>query len=332
MGGINTIAAIEAVPANRLSELWLERKLVDGKASVRAGQLAADTEFFFSGLSTHFLQSDWATIAAANLPSGGPAYPLSTPGVRVKIDPSSNVSLLLAVFNGDPAGPGLDDEQKRNCCGLNFRVRDPALVMGETQFRRNQDKQDTGLASTVKLGGWGHFGNFDDQRRADDGSLLADPAGSGNPLRRRGNWGVYGVVEQQLYRPKGGEADSGISVFGRVSASPSDRNPISFHLDGGILFSGLIPGRPDDKFGFSALYARFSGDLRGFDRDAARLAGLELPARDFEANLEFSYAAQIMPGWIFQPMATYVWHPSNSEAGREAQDALVVGARSFLKY
>ena len=48
VGGVNTIAAIEAVPATRLSELWLEQKFADGKASLRVGQLAADTEFFFS--------------------------------------------------------------------------------------------------------------------------------------------------------------------------------------------------------------------------------------------------------------------------------------------
>src|SRR5664280_594446 len=43
VGGINTIAAIEAIPTARLSELWLERKF--GNASVRAGQLVADSEF-----------------------------------------------------------------------------------------------------------------------------------------------------------------------------------------------------------------------------------------------------------------------------------------------
>ncbi len=62
-----------------------------------------------------------------NLPSGGAAYPLSTPGVRLKVDPNKNVSLLLAVLNGDPAGPGPGDEQLRNRYGLNFRVNDPAV-------------------------------------------------------------------------------------------------------------------------------------------------------------------------------------------------------------
>ena len=46
VGGINTIAAIEATPTVRLSELWLERWA--GPVSFRFGQLAADAEFFYS--------------------------------------------------------------------------------------------------------------------------------------------------------------------------------------------------------------------------------------------------------------------------------------------
>ena len=54
VGGINTIAEIEAVPTIRLSELWLEQKLGNGNANLRVGQLAADVEFFFSGLARCF--------------------------------------------------------------------------------------------------------------------------------------------------------------------------------------------------------------------------------------------------------------------------------------
>ena len=75
VGGLNTIAAIEAVPTTRLSELWLEQSFAGGKASLKAGQLAADSEFFFSRLSAMFLQSDWPTIGAANVakPTGDPS-------------------------------------------------------------------------------------------------------------------------------------------------------------------------------------------------------------------------------------------------------------------
>jgi porin len=328
VGGINTIAAIEAVPATRLSELWLEQKLWNGNASVRFGQLAADVEFFFSGLSVMFLQSDWPTIAAVNLPSGGPAYPLSTPGVRFKADPTQDVSLLLAVFNGDPAGPGPGDEQLRNRYGLNFRLRDPPFVMAEAQFRRNQGKEDTGLAATLKLGAWGHFGEFDDKQFANDGLLLADPASSGEPAKRRGNAGIYGVIDQQIYRPKGGDAESGVSVFTRISVSPSDRNLIDFYVDGGIVFAGMIPGRPDDKFGASMIYARYSDSVRAFDRNQIAFTGVPGVIQDFEANLELTYMAQIIPGWTVQPVWTYVWHPS----GDASRNAMVTGVRSLWRF
>jgi porin len=327
VGGINTIAAIEAEPATRLSELWLEQKLWNGSASLRAGQLAADVEFFFDEVGLMFLQTDWPTITATNLPSGGPAYPLSTPGVRLKVDPTENISVLAAVFNGDPAGPGTKgEEQLRNKYGLNFRVTDPPFAIAEAQFRTNRGKADTGLATTLKLGGWAHFGKFDDQRLANDGTLLANSEGSGVPLKRRGNNGIYGVFEQQLYRPQGGDADSGVSLFGLASASPQDRNLLNFWFETGIVFAGMIPNRPDDKFGAIFEYARYSNSVRGFERDEIAFTGVPEVIQDFEANLELTYLAQVVPGWTVQPVLTYVWHP---DGGASSVNALVIGVRSI---
>ena len=189
-GGMNTIAAIEANATTRLSELWLEQKILNGQASIRVGQLAADSEFFFSDLSTMFLQSDYPTIPAVNQPGGGPAYPLSTPGARLRFDFGKETSLLFAIFNGDPAGPCPGDPDTCNRYGLNFRVRDPALLYGEAQFRKNQEKDDTGLARQVKVGAWSHLGQFADQRFDINGILLASPASTGIPAKRRGDFGV----------------------------------------------------------------------------------------------------------------------------------------------
>ena len=328
VGGMNTIAAIEATPATRLSEIWLERKLFNGAASFRVGQLAADSEFFFSDLNAMFMQSDWPTIGAVNLPGGGPAYPLSTPGMRLKVDANKDTSFLLAMFNGDPAGPCIGDPDTCNRYGVNFRVRDPAFIIGEAQFRTNQGKDDSGLARTLKLGGWTHLGLFNDQRTANDGTLLANPAGSRVPAQRRGDFGIYGVIDQQIYRPKGSAADSGVSLFSRASISPSDRNLVDVQVDVGIVFAGLIPSRPDDRFGASVIYARFSDSVRAFDRDHINFSGVPGTVRDYETNLEISYVAQIISGWTVQPDFQYIWHPS----GQAGRDAKVMGVRSVLKF
>src|SRR4051812_13441596 len=133
LGNLMPASGIEALPSTRLYELWLEQKLFNDKVALRVGQLAADTEFLVSQYSTLFVNATfgWPAITGVNLPSGGPAYPLATPAVRVKIAPTDEVSILAAVFNGDPAGPARllvePDPQRRNRNGLDFRTKDPAF-------------------------------------------------------------------------------------------------------------------------------------------------------------------------------------------------------------
>jgi len=328
VGGMNTIAAIEATPTIRLSELWLERWL--GPVSFRFGQLAADAEFFYSDVSQLFLQSDWPTIGAVNLPGGGPAYPLTAVGARIKYEFPKDASFLFGIFNGDPAGSCSGDFDTCNRYGLNFRLRDPAFMLAELQFRRNRGKDDTGLATTLKIGGWGHLGQFADKRFDNTGMLLASPTSSGIPLMHRGDYGLYGVIDQQLYRPEGGDPNSGVSVFSRSAITPSDRNRVNFEIDAGIVFAGMIPQRPKDIFGASVIFSRFSDSIRAFDRDQINFGTLFTPPRDNETNLEFNYAAQIMPGWTIQPVYTYIWHPSGT--GIRYPDAQIVGVRSIINY
>jgi porin len=329
VGGMNTIAAIEATPTIRLSELWLERWL--GPVSFRFGQLAADAEFFYSDVSQIFLQSDWPTIGAVNLPGGGPAYPLSAVGARIKYELPKDASLLFAIFNGDPAPPcGNADPDTCNRYGVNFRLSDPAFMIGEFQWRRNRGKDDTGLATTLKIGGWNHLGQFPDKQFTNNGMLLANPASNGIPLMHRGDYGFYGVIDQQLYRLPGSSGDTGISIFNRSAISPSDRNLVNVEIDGGIVFAGMIPKRPNDSFGASVIYSRFSNSIRAFDQEQINFGTLSTPPRDYEMNLEFTYVAEIIKGWVVQPVYTYIWHPSGT--GIRYPDAHVAGVRSIIRY
>jgi porin len=271
---------------------------------------------------------------AVDLPSGGPAYPFATPAVRIKFDPVKSTSLLLGVFNGDPAGPGLGDPQTRNRYGLNFRVQDPAFVIAEGQYRYHQEKTAAGLAGTIKLGAWRHFGRFDDQRFDSSGVSLADPASTGDPARHRGDQGAYAVLDQQLWRPPTGEADKGVGVFARVSASPADRNLIDLYFDGGIVFAGLIPGRPDDVLSFGGAYARISSRARGLDADAAMFGGGNL-VRDFEALFEANYQIQVLPGLQVDLDLQQIIHPGGNIAGpggAAIPDATVLTLHTLIKY
>jgi porin len=325
-----TVSNIEAYPTTRLSELWLERRWDSGLA-LRIGQLAADGEFFASETGKPFLSNDWPTITGANLPSGGPAYPLATPGLRLRYDPTPDLSALVAVFNGDPG-----DQRVANRHGTNFRLGDPPLVMAELQTRWNQEADAPGLAGSLKLGGYRHFGRFAHLRFDAEGLRLGDPASSRTARGLRGTGGLYAVADQQLYRPEGGGPSSGISVYGRLSGSPSDRNLIDLWADGGVVVAGLVPGRPDDLFGASVIYARIGAAARAFDRDRLALGGDGL-LRSAEASLELSYQMQVVPGWTVQPDVQYVFNPGGGiedpfKPGARIDGGFVFGLRSTAVY
>ena len=55
-----TVSNLEATPATKLYELWLEQSLFNKHLSVRVGQLAADGDFFvLEGVDDWFLDGSW---------------------------------------------------------------------------------------------------------------------------------------------------------------------------------------------------------------------------------------------------------------------------------
>jgi porin len=337
VGNLMPVSNLEALPASRLYEAWVEQKLADGKVAVRAGQLGADAEFVSSSYASLFINGTfgWPTITASNLPGGGPAYPLATPGVRLGIYPTDQVSLLLGLFNGDPAGSSLPDPQLANRHGLNFRLGDPAFLMSEIQVKYGDDKSPEGLSGAAKLGVWTHFGRFADKRHNTAGDSLADPNSTGGTLWRRGDHGVYGVIDQQILRLADDPA-KGVGVFARVAGAPADRNLIDFYADAGVHVSGMIASRPDDAFGLGLAYARISRSLVGLDRDNILLNNLAAPVRSSEMLIEATYSAQIVPGWTLQPNLQYIMRPNGgvdpNNPTRSLPNAAVVGLRTNLKF
>jgi porin len=333
VGSIADPSNIDAVPTTRLYTAWFEQSF-GARFSVRIGQLAGDDEFITSETAggLHNGTFGWAGILAANMTNGGPAYPLATPGVRAKAKLTDQLTVLAAVFSGDPAGPNCnDDPQRCNAHGTTFSFYGGSLWMGEAQYTLDAG----GLAGVYKLGGWYATTNFADQRFGIDPTgavlTLADPS-MPDSLFRRGDWGVYGVADQMVWRSPG----SSLNLFMRGGVSPSDRNLISYYADGGAGIKGLLPGRPDDVLTLGVAYAKISPDAVALDQDMLAINGAPYAIRDEEIVFEASYAAQIAPWWIVQPDIQYIVHPSG---GQNPDDptlthghAFIAGIRSTIKF
>ena len=333
------VSGIEALPSTRLYEIWFERKW-GTKLALRAGQLAADSEFMTAKYTEVFTNASlgWPAGLSLNLPSGGPSPPLAAVGARLRAELTDSLTMLGAVFNGDSAGPGPDDPQLRNRYGVNFRINDPPLVVGESQFIWNGQKGDPGLDGKFKLGGWRHFGSFGDQRLDGAGVSLADPASTGTPGLLHGDFGFYGVAEQKLYRV-GTDEDRGIGVFARASYSPPDRNLIDYYADSGVEIVGFSDGRPKDKFGIAAAYAHVSPRARALDLEFQKWSTSPWPVRRSEGLITAVYQYEVRAGWTLQPNFQFIVHPGGGATnplsglpGKTLKNAEVFGVRTVVKF
>jgi porin len=338
IGNLMLVSGVEALPATRLYELWIEQKLWGGRVAIRVGQQASDVEFIDSSYDDIFVNSalGWPGITGINLPAGGPSPPLAVPGVRVKAELSDRITAYLALFDGTASALGGEDPQITNPNGVAFRVNDPPWMIGQLKYRF--EIGESRLPATVTGGAWAHLMSFPDQRFDINGLSLADPNSSGNPAMLSGNNGLFIVYEQLLARTKP-EADNGVAFFVRASISPSDRNLISAYVDGGLLFAGFSDANPNDRFGVAATYARISDRARALDRDIQSFTGMPSPIRDYEAVFELTYAHEVRSGFVLQPVLQYVMHPGGGTVDpydptqtRRIKDAVMVGVRTTITY
>jgi len=326
VGAISDISGIDARPTFRLFTLYVQQEL-GSVGSLRIGQIAADDEFVISDTAALLVNGSfgWANPVDDNLPGGGPAYPLATPGIRLKLDPSEEVKVLGAVFSGNPAGncPPNKNPEVCNKHGTTFSLTGGALFMGEVQYRPNAkpngDDNGGSPESAYRLGGWYHNDEFPD---------LANPN-----IERAGNWAVYGIFDQTVWR----NASSALTLFLGVAATPEDRSPISFYIDGGFGITGPLASRPDDVIVFGVAYSDISSNLAALDKATRRATGISIPIQDSETAIELTYIAQVTPWWTLQPDLQYIIHPggnvpSPNDPNRAVEDSFLVGLRTSVTF
>lgn len=334
---------IEATRTTRLFDAYLQQSLFDDKLSIRLGQIAADDEFLTSQYSANFINGTfgWAGIMAANLPSGGPAYPLATPGIRVKYSPTEQLSWQTAVFNGDPAGSlsGNANAQIRNRAGTTFSTNRDLFAITEGAYALPADKEAGELPGTVKLGGWYHSARFNDFRTDANGGRIG--ATGADPRKDINNYGLYAVIDKMLIA-KPDTDDQGLSGFFRIAGAPDDRNLVSFYFDTGLNYKGPFEGRDSDIAGIAFSFAKVGASAVDQDKDYNRAnPGATRPVRDYEAVIELTYQYAVAPWWTLQPDAQYIIHPAGYAASPTAdtslatsamKDAFVLGARTTIKF
>ncbi|MFI5382595.1 MAG: carbohydrate porin, partial [Tepidisphaerales bacterium] len=315
---LQTASGIEADRATRLWELWFQQKFgEEDRLNVRVGQQSLDQEFMVSQSALVLVNTmfGWPMLPSADLPGGGPAYPLSAPGVRLRVRPMGSLTVLAGVFSGSSVrtdSPG--DPQRQNPSGTTFPWNG-TFAIAEVQYAYPSlgtmlyPDQAEPLARTYKLGVWYDTKRFADQEIDSTGLSLANSASTGTPRTHRGDWAIYAVADQMIWQ-QATEPDRTVYVFVRAMGTPlADRNLIDFSLNAGLTFHEPFLHRDDDTFAIGMGYAHVSDRAAALDRDAAFFTGSFTPVRSGETFIEVTYQYQATPWWQIQPDFQYVFNP-----------------------
>ena len=157
---------------------------------------------------------------------GVTADPNATWGGRVVARPTGSFTLAAGAFYSDPTL----DQLTAN--GTEFGISASAgyFVVGEVTYRLNLEKGDTGLPGRYRVGGYHDSNQY---------ASLTNPA-----RRQTGNYGVFLLGEQMVYREGGVGSARGLSVFGGFIYAPQERiNPVPWFASAGASYRGLVRGR-----------------------------------------------------------------------------------------
>ena len=336
-------SGIEADDTTRLWELWYQQSLLGGKVDVKVGQQSLDQEFMVSQYAGSFMNATfgWSALPSTDLPAGGPAYPLSSLGVRVRATPTDNWTVLAGAFDGSPAGNGVGDPQQLNSHGTNFNLHDGALFIGEVQYALNPAPSDPaapkpgGLPGTYRLGFWYNTQQFADQGFDTTGLSLANPASNGVPQNHRGDYSFYAVADQMVWRPSADSPQS-VGVFARIMGAPGDRNLVDLGINAGVTLKAPFKGRDNDVVGLALGYAQIGSHAQDLaSATAAYTPGY--PSRGSETVVEATYQYQVTPWWQLQADFQYVFSPGGGipnpdNPSQRVSNEAIVGVRTNITF
>jgi porin len=168
-----------------------------------------------------------------------------------------------------------------------------------------------------------------------------------------GSWAWYFQADQLLYRVKEPDqspgknpsparnfSKKGLYMFNAWSFSPSRYSLLDFYYQTGLVYQGLIPGRPDDRLGVAFGSAWFSSDAASAYHQtyeiqtAAAIAGGKTvypaqPQPTWGGVVEIDYQCMLTKWISVKPFFEYIMNPQqNGTLG----NVLVLGTQAAVRF
>lgn len=214
IGDLQTTSNIEAPDQFIVHEAWYEQRFLEGAVSLLVGLHDLNSEFYVSEAAGLFINSSFGIGPEISGNVSTSIFPKAGLGVRTRLEPIKGIYLQAAVYDGDPATRSLKGSEGK-------------MGIVEAGFSRG--------GGSYKAGYWRHTAD-----RLFGGQVFKD------------DFGLYGVIDQQLYK---GDEDQSLTAFLRYGWVPARRNDITRYVGAGLHLHGMIPARDEDDLGFAVAHA-----------------------------------------------------------------------------
>jgi porin len=284
--------------ATRLVNLAVGKQIFGDRAEIVAGRVVTGEEFATLRLPCTSLNQGICGIPLAAAQSiSFPTFPNAVWGGHFKLKPGTGWSAQAGSYL---VFPGFRDPSFH---GTNFSAPDGSGALSLAQIMYL-----TGGAGTrhKTLPGRYILGGYFDSERVTAVETQQPVHGTG---------GAYLLGEQMLFAERPG-SNVGLSAWLALSWAPPNRNPVSNMAAGGLVYQGIVPGRPWDGLAFVAAWAGYSDELR----DGQRARGE--PLQHGEVLLELNYRLSLAHWLWLQPDVQGVIQPKGRS---DIPDAIAIG-------
>jgi len=285
-GDFNALSNIDFDEGARLFQAWYGREADWG--AWKTGLLALDDDFMISDCGSLFINAGFGPIPTQSGNVAAPIWPIGGIGAHAILNLSKTSSLQLGAYDGDAGSFTSNDN------GLNNALDENEGYMLMVEYAKSIES--LGGQTTWKLGGYHHTGNqFMHQQTGKSENGLSS---------------LYLVIDHT-------KSDK-LSSWARLSSSLDDEiSTVATHLDGGIVFSGPLPNRPDDQLGIGFLRTDFGDEYLTATPNVSHA----------ESVLELTYHAAISENFHFQPDLQWIF-----DAHENRDDVFVLGLRIGFDY
>ena len=328
--GFDSLEAGPPLSRNQLYQLWFRQVLFDDKLIIRIGKSVPTYDFNNVCNPVPTEDDPSASIPAVtsliytpifvNPTMLGviPGYYNSATGLTVTVAPTKQLYLNFGFYDGNLANPNLKPENQTGFTGPRFNGY--YFFIGEVGYAYRLGAQRK--PGNFGVGVWGQTGKLLDYASAPANNPDGTPSNGPPAGRVNGAAGVYLFGSQRLWFRNPGVDNSGVSGFYQFGTNNSSALLARDYVGGGLTAFNMVPGRPDDSFGFGLAWTELTTGPNSaflFYND-----GKNHSLRSNQLMLEWYYQMKVVNGVFFQTALTDIPTPGQ---GPNLQNAVAVTMR-----